>query len=704
MDRPKVLVVDDTQANLEILSLILNQNYDVLTANNGTDGITLARKYIPDTILLDVMMPDIDGYEILNILKSEPATLDIPVIFITAHYRDIDRVVKGLELGALDYLTKPFENEVLIARVNAACRLKKSKDEIKHQQEQLERKVLKLEEFGQSIKNFTTLLQEYAKSGNGEFPEPVSLDPDSRNMAETFKTIIQQRNLAESSLHSRERELEQIVNNMVNGVITIDENDTILSFNSAAEKMFGYSSEEIIGRNINVLMTKEYKTRHNSFIKNYINTGTKNIIDTTAGRTVEAINHDGHIFPIHLSISELPKDINGKHRFIGSCLDVSQQQLQEEKLRRSQKMEALGKLTGGIAHDYNNMLGVILGFSELLELALSDKPKLLNYVEQIKHASIRGTQLTEKLLGFSRNKISESTVVNVNKLLSEQRYMLEKTLTPRISLTLDLEDGIWPISVDVGDFEDSILNICINSMHAMEDGGEIVITTRNKNADDNPTGSSTNDGSDCVYVAISDTGSGMSEETLAQVFDPFFSSKGEHGTGLGLSQVYGFIQRSNAHISVQSELNLGSEFSLYFPRHTSNNDNNIASTSEVKPILGGSETILIVDDEFALQTLMQQTLSLRGYNILAVDSAENALKVLDKQPVDLLISDVLMRGMDGYELANEVKTKYPNIKIQLISGYNDKSNKQSGNTAFPILQKPFQLESLCLHVRNILDS
>ena len=389
----------------------------------------------------------------------------------------------------------------------------------------------------------------------------------------------------------------------------------------------------------------------------------------------------------------------------GTVQDITEQVSMEEGLRRTQKMDALGKLTGGIAHDYNNMLGVIMGYSELLQTSLSEQPDLVQYVDEIFHAAERGSRLTNKLLGFSRQKSMEVDCLNINSLLLNQQHMLEKTLTVRVKLILDLTKDLWSVWVDGSEMEDTILNLSINAMHAMEDKGQLTIHTSNEYLDHQDAQTLGLSSGDYVLLSITDTGCGMDETTKEKIFEPFFSTKGEKGTGLGLSQVYGFVRRSLGEIKVYSELNHGTRFALYFPRYNQNTDEEQRADKSNMAAIKGSETILLVDDEAALLKLNHEILTNHGFKVIPAESAEKALEILEHKTVDVLISDIIMPGMDGYQLAAIVKEKYPDIKIQLASGFTDNRNMDMVDESLQqnLLSKPFNSQTLLQRIHVLLN-
>ena len=399
------------------------------------------------------------------------------------------------------------------------------------------------------------------------------------------------------------------------------------------------------------------------------------------------------------------RDEDGSTIWNGLFIDVTKRRLQEEQIRRTQKMDALGKLTGGIAHDYNNILGIVLGYAEQINENLNDTDKIKNYSQSIMHSAKRGAKLTKKLLAFSRHQQPNAIVININSLLQEQQQLLEKTLTPIHKLSLEMEDNLWQVEVNISDLEDAIINMCINAMHAMKTGGKLTIKTSNEilNAiDAKQIGLSSGE---YVLLSITDTGSGMDDITKENIFDPFYTTKGERGTGLGLSQVYGFIQSSNGAINVYSEIGHGSRFVLYFPRSSKSITKTESTPLDNVQKLGGNETLLVVDDEQALTTLAYDILTAQGYHVITASDGEKALALLKSEKVDLIISDVIMPNMDGYQLAAQVQQLYPNIKLQLVSGFADERNNLNVDDYLRInmIHKPYTSNTLLMSVRNLLN-
>jgi len=553
------------------------------------------------------------------------------------------------------------------------------------------------------IKNINSAAKQFSSSGYKSRAD-VKGNDELSDLGSAFNEMAVKVEKQNFELTKNEENISLIIDSMEDGVITIDTKGIIRSFNRAAEKMFGYENDEIVGKNVNVLMPEPYHSTHDAILHKYVTTGEKHIIGI--GRDVPALHKDGSAFSIHLSVNELPQKANGERLFIGSCLDITLLKEQEQQLRHSQKMDALGKLTGGIAHDYNNMLGVILGYSELLIDKLSGDPKLKKYTTEIHHAGQRGAKLTQKLLAFSRQKTSSPDVTNINILLENNRNMLEKTLTARIQFLLELAADLWPVYLDKSDLEDAVLNMCINSMHAIEHSGRLVLSTKNcelsrkgiekLKLDKEP--------GDYVCLSVCDTGSGIDKDTVMRIFEPFFSTKGEKGNGLGLSQVYGFVNRSMGSIKVESDIGVGSCFNLYFPRYVGEG---VSKDARLKPLdsAPGSESILVVDDEPSLRSLLNEMLTSSGYSVVLAGNAVQAIEILKKHRIDLVLSDVIMPGMNGYKLAEYIYEHYPGIKVQLVSGYSDNThNSEQRELHNNILNKPLERDKLLTRLRKIFDA
>ena len=489
-------------------------------------------------------------------------------------------------------------------------------------------------------------------------------------------------------------------------VYLIDLDDKLVRANRTFYQMTGLSPERAVGKDITSIIHPDGEDVPCPVCKARTERRDEVIImeadhpDNPAGR------------PIQISVQVIRDKKGAPLSILMGIHDLTNTRATEEEsaklqrqLHQSQKMDALGKLTGGIAHDYNNMLGVIMGYADLLQDALNENPRLAKYACEIHNAGDRGAKLTSKLLSFSRQAASEASRTDLNALLQTQQHMLEKTLTVRIKLVLDLAENLWATWINNSEIVDVILNMSINSMHAIECNGLLTIQTSNKLLDHLTASTLGIQPGDYVLLSVTDTGCGMDEEIREKIFEPFFSTKGDRGTGLGLSQVYGFVHSSGGAIQVDSAPGQGTQFSLYFPRYH-DIENKEHSPEEGNTVdIKGTETILVVDDESALLSLNCEILSQHGFNVLSAESAKQALEILKRERVALLLSDIIMPEMDGYQLSAIVKEKYPETKIQLMSGFSNNQNIDMVDEKLQqnVLFKPFKSQALLQRIRELLN-
>ncbi len=528
---------------------------------------------------------------------------------------------------------------------------------------------------------------------------------DEQKFTGVIRDITQRKNM-EDEIRSSEQHLKLYREQAPMATIEWSTEFEVINWNKAAENMFGYTVKEVEGKNFADIMLPD-----DAIIN--IKELWQNLINQKGGESSinENLTKDGRLILCEWHNTAL-KDDSGKVIGAASIVqDITEREHQAEHIRRAQKMDALGKLTGGIAHDYNNMLGVIIGYCQLLEETYNQQEhqELFSYIEQISHAADRGSKLTKKLLSFTRHKSSNDKSVNINSLLKYEKDILEKTLTARIKLIYKLKDDLWSVRLDSSELEDVILNLSINAMHAINGNGQITIETQNVFLDEFSSQQYQVEKGNYVTLKLSDTGSGMDDVTQDRMFDPFYTTKGDKGTGLGLSQVYGFVQRSNGSINVTSKIDHGTEILLLFPQNIDIDNNNhttdlVQSDKEVN--LNGNEVILSVDDEPALLRLSKELLERYGYQVICAENGKQALEKLKNNSVDLLLSDVIMPEMDGYQLANEVQKLYPEIKIQLASGFSGYSDEKNINDNLKknMLYKPFNSKKLLLNIRELLDN
>jgi len=496
--------------------------------------------------------------------------------------------------------------------------------------------------------------------------------------------------------HDADR-LRAVVDTAVDGIILIDESGSIIMFNPACERLFGYGAGEVAGKNVKMLMPSSFRDGHDQYISNYLTTGRKKIIGI--GRQVQGLRRDGSTFPMELSVGEHKED--GRRVFVGIIHDVTARTAAEARLEQAQKMESIGQLSGGIAHDFNNLLTVIVGNAETLSLKLSQQPELRQLSDAIFAAGERGAELTQRLLAFGRRQVLQPVAIDSRELLGELGWLLRRALRDDIKLVSDMPEDLPWILADRAQLESAMLNLALNAQDAMPRGGEVNVSGRvsSLNVDGVVAG-------DYVEIAVSDTGEGMSPDVAMRAFEPFFTTKAfGKGSGLGLSMVYGFVRQSNGHVSIESAPGVGTTVRVFLPIATG--DPVVARVSkdhvaEIAP--KGNETILVVEDDPHVRTHVVGLLGRLGYVVLTAESGDEALRHLaDGARVDLLFTDMVMPGMSGWELARRARALMPRLRVLYTSGYPVDTIDGAGNGAADILLKPYRKSVLAQRLRRALE-
>jgi len=373
-------------------------------------------------------------------------------------------------------------------------------------------------------------------------------------------------------------------------------------------------------------------------------------------------------------------------------------------------MEAVGRLAGGVAHDFNNLLTAIIGYADLMVTSLDQDDPLRKDAEEIKRAGERAAALTDQLLAFSRKKVLQPLILNLNTTVTNMEKMLRRLIGEHIELILGLDPALGLVKADPGQIEQVIMNLAVNARDAMPQGGRLTIETKNVYLDEEYTHQHVDiQPGPYVMLAVSDTGVGMSKETLSHLFEPFFTTKEMgKGTGLGLSTVYGIVRQSDGHIWVYSELGQGTTFKIYLPRIEE-----IVESGKRVPVsaksMQGQETVLLVEDEDIVRDLACRVLSENGYTVLEAHDGREALLICEKYggPIHLLVTDVVMPGgMSGRQVAERLRTLRPDVKVLYMSGYTDDTivHHDVLEPGMAFLQKPFMPDILLHKVREVIDA
>ena len=472
--------------------------------------------------------------------------------------------------------------------------------------------------------------------------------------------------------------------------------------NPAFISILGYSdASELVGRHLGTL----YADAQQWFqLADYFRS-----LKEFNGLAAEWLRKDGSPTVVRIS----GRTISGEHNTTSYELfteDVTERRALEQQLRQAQKMEAIGRLAGGIAHDFNNLLMVISGYSEFLLERLAHDAPLRAPAQEIANAAQRATSLTRQLLAFSRKQMLAPKIIDLNAIVTENLKMLNRVIGEDIDLEMVPGADLGAVKADPGQIEQVIMNLAVNARDAMPQGGKLTIQTANATLDENyarfhdPVKPG-----EYVMLAIHDTGSGMDAETQSHIFEPFFTTKGPKGTGLGLSTVYGIIKQSGGYIWVETEPDKGTTFKIYLPLATEAGEQApLQAAAAASQPERGLETILVVEDESNLRRLVRQYLENQGYVVLEASGGAAAIRlaVAHAGPIHLLLTDVIMPGMNGRELAQRIASLRPTTKILFMSGYTENAIGHNGtlDAGINLLQKPFTLPALKNKAREVLDS
>ncbi len=530
--------------------------------------------------------------------------------------------------------------------------------------------------------------------------------------ARTLRTELANRSQHEQMLRDSEERFRLLVAGVKDyAIFRLDPEGYVTSWNAGAERIKGYSAGEIIGKHFSVFYTDE--DRQAGVPRKALETAVR---EGKYEAESPRVRKDGTRFVANVVIDALRDESGRLVGFAKITRDVTerhQQQAELEEARlalaQSQKMEALGQLSGGIAHDFNNLLHVIKNSAAILHRRLpASNPDIATALDMIGRSADRAANLTQRLLVFSRRQPLQPQRLDPHQLVSNMAPLLKSALGESIQLQIEGRKGAWPVSVDPGQLETALLNLAVNAHDAMPNGGSLTIEITNAVIDEEyALAHEDAKQGDYVLIAVTDTGTGMTPEVIAKAFEPFFTTKEiGQGTGLGLSQVYGFIKQSGGHVAIDSEVGRGTTIRLYLPRLMAAAPE-AREQIEIAPRQTASETILLVEDEDDVRAFTAAVLSERGYRVLTATDATSALAVLASGPkVDLLFTDVgLPNGIDGRQLVDEARRRWPQLKVLFTTGYARSALVHSGrlDPGIELIVKPFSESSLAKRIRKVLD-
>lgn len=479
-------------------------------------------------------------------------------------------------------------------------------------------------------------------------------------------------------------------------VIMSDASGIITRANPVAATLFGYEAEQLIGHSVNILMPQALSDRHNGFMQRYLETGSGRIIGR--GRTVEGLRRDGQAFPLHISVGRA--DHAGAPHFVAIMHDLSARIAAEQALARSARIDAIGQMTGGISHDFSNILTVVIGNLELLQ-GKPDHPDTPAMIGDALEAAQLGAELTAGLSAFARKTAPHCDPVDVNAACNAALTLIQRTFEPQYAISVALAQDLPVVLADTTQLQSALINIALNARDAMPSGGKLIFRSEAISIDDTYIAQELNIAEGAyVRVSVMDTGEGMGPDTQQQMFEPFYTTKpAGQGTGLGLAMVYSFVRQCGGHVTVYSEIGHGTTIALYFPIL----DAPVALKEAAREALAKHEargqTVLVVEDNLQVRRLTTARLQDMGYKVHEASSGDIAAKMLKEGAnIDAVFTDLVMPGeLDGLALARHIVATYPSMRILLTSGYaEDVLNTQSEGSDHHILRKPYNQSELAI--------
>jgi PAS domain S-box-containing protein len=656
--RATILIVDDEPDNRFALSHVLAElEQRIVEAGSGEDALRFLLREECAVILLDANMPGLDGYATAELIRRRERSRHIPIIFVSAIDKDDEHIARAYAMGAVDYVFKPVDPVILRSKISVLVDLYLKNEEVRRQaqlertlqeenlrirQEKLEaeRQLRRIEERQTAIvRSLPIVLYSARLKGRFSGPRFVS-EGTAQAIGFPAARFVEDPDLWPERIHPEDRE-------------------RVLADVAAIQTSGG--------------MSAEYRWlcadgSHRWFLD----------------RAVLIRAHDGQ-----------PQEI------FGSCLDINDRRQMEQQLFQAQKMEAVGQLTGGIAHDFNNMLTVVIGNLDSLARALRGTGRNFGRAEMALTGALSCAELTRRLLAFARRQPLQPSPVHLGQMCRNVAKLLGRTLGERIRIEIKGEPNLWQVLADPAQVESSLINLAVNARDAMSEGGTLTIETSNVTSHgedaDIPPG-------DFVLLSVADTGVGMTADVLERAVEPFFTTKHlGHGTGLGLSMVYGFVKQSGGHVKIESAPNRGTRVRLYLPRSDAIVQPADVAGAEATELSGRDRTILLVEDDAGVRAVTAAMLKELQFTVIEADNGSHALDIVDRQPdIDLLFTDIVMPGMNGFELGRLAREKRPQLPVLYATGY--AASYTAPEKGADVLAKPYREADLLTKLRVLLTA
>jgi PAS domain S-box-containing protein len=751
-EHPRALVVDDEEViRLTATTILKKAGFSVAQAGDGSQALSSLEHFRPDLILMDIMMPEMDGFTACAEIRKRENGKKTPILMMTC-LDDVESIDRAYDVGATDFVVKPINLDVLRHRARYLMRASNAVNVVKEYEsryrELFDRVPVGLFRATPDAK-LIDVNPAFLKIG-GYVDKESCLEIDIREVCvnpEDF-SIFMGLLMKQGVVHNFEVQIIRPDGNIrwvdVHGQEVLDDEGKIIYFDGSVQDITERKEAEKVAQERTLL--NQVLLDSLPCVALLLRPHTREIVASNkAARDVGAVPgrkcfsswgqrkdpcswclapvvwEEGVAHHQIVETSEIVWDAHwipvGQDLYMHFAFDITESKRtekllkeKEEQFRQAQKMEAVGRLAGGIAHDFNNFLTAINGYSDLLFSRLNEADPLRFEVEEIRKAGKRAASLTRQLLAFSRKQVLQPKVLNLNTIISNVGNLLKRLIGEDIELETFLAEELGSVKADPGQVEQILMNLAINSRDAMPGGGKLTLETSNLEIkEDYIREKAFVRAGLYVCLAVSDTGCGMDDATKSRLFEPFFTTKEVgKGTGLGLATVYGIVKQSGGYIWCYTEINRGTTFKIYFPRVEEKAEALPRKPNFTMNALRGTETVLVVEDEEAVRQLVSNILEMKGYNVLQASNGAKALELSEhhKGPIHLVVTDIVMPGMTGPEVAKKISEKRSDVKIVFVSGYSDGAIAHQGllDGDVAYIEKPFGIEILAQKVREVLDS
>jgi PAS domain S-box-containing protein len=665
--KQKILIVDDKPENIFSLKKVLADiDAQIIEALTGNDALIASLNHDFALAVLDVQMPEMDGYELAELLRSEKKTRDIPIIFMSAVYSSDYHVFKGYDAGAVDFLVKPFETKILLSKVKIFLAQERQKSELAASKQNLEKRV------ADRTRELMTKNREL--------------------LAE-----VERRKKAEQTVRKAQKQWEEIFEAIGHMALVIDEHHTIIAANRSAVKQIGMPKQKIIGAKCHDILLESQVPTPDCPVKQYLEEAF-----TFTEKTIKIIDKT-----YICSTTPVFEDDGNYTKFIKIFTDITQRKVLEKELLQAHKMEAIGTLAGGIAHDFNNILSALIGFSQLA-LNNAEKESLMEEdLTEILNCGLRAKDLVRQILTFARQSDEKYAYIQLDYIVKEVAKFIRSSIPSSVALETQVQ-STSVVFANPTQIHQVLMNLCTNSAHAMKnDGGTLKINLTDQHIDKADTASIQEpEPGDYIKIEVSDTGTGITPQVMEKMFEPYFTTKNQaEGTGMGLAVVQGIVKDIGGTIKVDTTLGRGTVFTVFIPI-ADNRDT--ASQTEATPFTGkGCESILLVDDEPSITKVGKRMLEDAGYKVMIANNSCDALDLFKNDPenFDLVMTDLTMPGMNGDKLTKKILDIRPDVPVVLCSGYQNKyvMNAPIKQLWHAFVQKPIKQEIFINTIRTVLD-